>query len=197
MNQRISLGTSGRFLHVSGSACFPDDRARLGDEYFPARRGFDGPVELHPDCGAQVFDERPLRDGISRQRRGHEWRGAHQVSAKPDPIRGEIEFRHLTFAYPTGSNASPDRRCWSDINLHIPAGSTLAIVGPTGSGKSRLPPLIARLWEAPAGNSVHRRRSIREYPLENSAPRDWIRAAGYVPIQRNDPRKHRFRRGST
>ena len=38
-----------------------------------------------------------------------------------------------------------------DISLHIPAGSSLAIVGPTGSGKSTLVNLIARLYEAPEG----------------------------------------------
>ncbi|MGH9772220.1 MAG: ABC transporter ATP-binding protein, partial [Candidatus Acidiferrales bacterium] len=63
-----------------------------------------------------------------------------------------------------------------DVNLHIPAGSTLAIIGPTGSGKSTLAALIARLWEAPPGTLLIDGRSIREYPLE-----ELRRSIGYVP----------------
>jgi ATP-binding cassette subfamily B protein len=63
-----------------------------------------------------------------------------------------------------------------DINLKIPAGSTLAIVGPTGSGKSTLAALIARLWEAPDGTILVDGRPIREWPLESLR-----RAIGYVP----------------
>jgi ATP-binding cassette subfamily B protein len=63
-----------------------------------------------------------------------------------------------------------------DINLLVPAGSTLAVVGPTGSGKSTLAALIARLWEAPAGTLYLDGRSIREYPLA-----ELREAIGFVP----------------
>jgi len=102
------------------------------------------------------------------------------------PIAGEIEFRNLTFRYPTvtastngskadghGGAASPVLK---NINLAIPAGSTLAIVGPTGSGKTTLAALIARLWEAPNGEILIDGRPIREWPLETLR-----RAIGYVP----------------
>ena len=64
-----------------------------------------------------------------------------------------------------------------NINLKIPAGSTLAIVGPTGSGKTTLAALIARLWEAPNGAALDRR------PADpRMAARDILRRAiGYVP----------------
>jgi ATP-binding cassette subfamily B multidrug efflux pump len=89
---------------------------------------------------------------------------------------GEIEFRHLTFAYPTvisgaGSNGaskpngSGPHPVLHDINLKIPAGSTLAIVGPTGSGKTTLAALVARLWEAPEDSVLVDGRPIREWPL--------------------------------
>ncbi|HEY6903463.1 MAG TPA: ABC transporter ATP-binding protein [Candidatus Acidoferrales bacterium] len=102
---------------------------------------------------------------------------AGQVSVgSRDSIRGEIEFRHLNFAYPSGSDAAANPTVLHDISLHIPAGSTLAIVGPTGSGKSTLAALIARLWEAPPDTLFLDGRSIREYPLDSLR-----RAIGYVP----------------
>jgi len=77
-------------------------------------------------------------------------------------LKGDIEFRHLDFSYGDGPNAIPVLR---DVSLHIPAGSSLAIVGPTGSGKSTLVNLITRLYEAPEGSLEIDGRSVREYPL--------------------------------
>ena len=100
------------------------------------------------------------------------------------PLRGEIEFRHLDFTYPTGREATPDKEngrpagtpVLHDINLYIPAGSTLAIVGPTGSGKSTLAALVARLWEAPRGSLLIDGRPIQEWPLATLR-----RSIGFVP----------------
>jgi ATP-binding cassette subfamily B protein len=74
-------------------------------------------------------------------------------------IKGKIEFCNLDFGY-------GDTPVLRDISLSIPAGSSLAIVGPTGSGKSTLVNLIARLYEAPAGSLLIDGRPVREYPLE-------------------------------
>jgi len=74
-------------------------------------------------------------------------------------IRGDIEFRDLNFAY----HGVP---VLHDINLHIPAGSSLAIVGPTGSGKTTLVSLIARIYDAAPGTVLIDGRSVRDYPLE-------------------------------
>jgi ATP-binding cassette subfamily B protein len=73
-------------------------------------------------------------------------------------LRGEIEFHHLNFSY--GKTA-----VLSDISLKIPAGSTLAIVGPTGAGKSTLVNLIPRLYDAPEGSLLIDGRPVRDYPL--------------------------------
>ncbi len=77
-------------------------------------------------------------------------------------LQGEIEFRHLNFSYGDGPDATPVLR---DVSLHIPAGSSLAIVGPTGCGKSTLVNLIPRLYEAPEGALLIDGRPVREYPL--------------------------------
>jgi ATP-binding cassette subfamily B protein len=73
-------------------------------------------------------------------------------------LKGEIELRHLNFNY----DETPVLR---DISLRIPAGSSLAIVGPTGSGKSTLVNLISRLYEAPEGTLFIDDRPVREFPL--------------------------------
>jgi ATP-binding cassette, subfamily B, multidrug efflux pump len=73
-------------------------------------------------------------------------------------LKGEIEFCNLSFSY----GGAPVLK---DISLRIPAGSSLAIVGPTGSGKSTLVNLIARLYEAPEGTLLVDGRPVREYPL--------------------------------
>jgi ATP-binding cassette, subfamily B, multidrug efflux pump len=74
-------------------------------------------------------------------------------------LNGEIEFRHLNFSY-------DDALVLRDVTLRIPAGSSLAIVGPTGSGKSTLVSLIARLYEAPEGALLIDGRPVNQYPLE-------------------------------
>ncbi len=95
---------------------------------------------------------------------------ADAPSASDTPIVGEMEFRNLTFAYP---GAPP---VLHDINLRIPAGSSLAIVGPTGSGKSTLVGLIPRLHDAQPGTVLIDGQAIRHYTL--SALRHGI---GFVP----------------
>jgi len=64
-------------------------------------------------------------------------------------LQGEIEFRDLNFSY---DETFSDSGVLRGISLKIPAGSSLAIVGPTGSGKSTLVNLITRLYEAPEGS---------------------------------------------
>jgi ATP-binding cassette subfamily B protein len=87
------------------------------------------------------------------------------------PVEGGIEFRNLTFRYQPESEP-----VLHDINLRIPAGTSLAIVGPTGSGKSTLVSLIPRLYEAEPGMVRIDERPIMDYPLETLR-----RAIGFVP----------------
>lgn len=85
-------------------------------------------------------------------------------------IRGEIRFAHLSFFHLQGT---PVLR---DIDLTIPAGSSLAIVGPTGSGKSTLVSLIPRLQDPTEGKVLLDGRPLRSYPLAE------LRGAiGFVP----------------
>ena len=87
-------------------------------------------------------------------------------------IRGDIEFRDLSFRYgetlraeQNGNGARTDEPVLKNINLHVPAGTSLAIVGPTGSGKSTLVALIPRIYDADSGSVLLDGRPIREFPL--------------------------------
>ena len=92
------------------------------------------------------------------------------------PIEGSIEFRNLSFAYATASPEVKPVEVLHNISLEIPAGSSLAIVGPTGSGKSTLVSLIPRLQDAASGGILIDGRPVREYPLAT------LRSAiGFVP----------------
>ena len=73
-------------------------------------------------------------------------------------LAGDIEFRNLNFSY----NGVP---VLQEINLHIPAGGSLAIVGPTGAGKTTLVSLIPRIYDAAPGTLLLDDRPAREYPL--------------------------------
>jgi ATP-binding cassette subfamily B protein len=87
------------------------------------------------------------------------------------PVRGEVELRRLTFGY------SPDQPpVLRDVSLRIPAGSSIAIVGPTGAGKTTLAALLPRLWDPPPGTVFIDGREIRTIPL-----RDLRAAIGFVP----------------
>ena len=83
---------------------------------------------------------------------------APNTSEQPK-IKGKIEFRHLTFAY----NGKP---VLEDINLTIEQGTTVALVGKTGSGKSTLVTLVPRLLDAPENTIFIDDVPIRSFPIE-------------------------------
>jgi len=84
-------------------------------------------------------------------------------------IRGDVEFRHVSFAY-------EEREVLHDISIKIKAGSSLAIVGPTGSGKSTLVSLIPRVYDVTKGQVLIDGVDVREISLPLLR-----RQIGYVP----------------
>ncbi|RPJ71088.1 MAG: ABC transporter ATP-binding protein [Acidobacteria bacterium] len=85
-------------------------------------------------------------------------------------VAGEVEFRNLTFAFTEG------RPVLRGISLRIAAGTTVALVGPTGSGKSTLISLITRLYDPPPGTVFLDGVDVRDLALA-----DLRAAVGFVP----------------
>ena len=65
----------------------------------------------------------------------------------PDQVRGEVEFDHVRFSYPD----NPDKIIIKDFSAHIQPGQKVAIVGPTGAGKTTLVNLLMRFFEVDSG----------------------------------------------
>lgn len=81
-------------------------------------------------------------------------------------IRGNIEYRDVTFAYTEDEEAS-DHYVLSGVSLSIPAGSTLALVGPSGGGKTTLCHLLPRFYDIKKGSIAVDGRDIKDITLES------------------------------
>ena len=80
-----------------------------------------------------------------------------------EQARGEVQFHQVTFAY---DPAAP-RPVLADLNLEVPAGKTLAIVGPTGHGKSTLVQLLTRFYEPQSGRITLDGIEVRDLTQRN------------------------------
>src|SRR6185369_11006825 len=94
--------------------------------------------------------------------------------AEPIPHpEGDIALANVTFRYPSRPDAPP---ALADVDVSVPAGRTIAIVGRTGSGKTALVQLLPRLFDVEGGSVLLDGRDIRTLPL------GWLRRqVGLVP----------------
>jgi ATP-binding cassette, subfamily B, bacterial MsbA len=109
-----------------------------------------GPLQQGIAAGASVF---AVLDGPGEPQGG---------AFAPLRVRGEVEFRAVSFEYATENGA-----VLHDVSLTVPAGSTLAIVGRAGSGKSTLVSLLPRFYDPTAGVVLIDGVDIRDYRLAN------------------------------
>ena len=83
--------------------------------------------------------------------------------AKPlDNVRGDIDYNHVTFRY-----ADDEETVLSDVDIHIPAGKSIALVGPSGGGKTTLCSLLPRFYDVDAGSVCVDGKDVRTLTLES------------------------------
>lgn len=80
----------------------------------------------------------------------------------PD-IEGTVDFEHVSFAY----DDEPERMILKDVNFHIRQGETIALVGPTGAGKTTIVNLLSRFYEATDGRVLIDGYDIRKVTLKS------------------------------
>jgi ATP-binding cassette subfamily B protein len=98
---------------------------------------------------------------------------ADPVAVQHDRLRGEVRFEGVAFSH--DPSAAEHTYAVDDVTLHVPAGTTLALVGETGSGKSSLAGLLARLHDPQSG-----RVTIDGVDLRDLDPADLARIVGVV-----------------
>jgi ATP-binding cassette, subfamily B, bacterial len=93
----------------------------------------------------------------------------HPVTIRPEEVLGEVRFQNVSFRY--GGERGGDGSAWTlrHVNLEVPAGTRTAIVGETGSGKTTLGYLVARLYEPQEGQVTIDGVDIRDMSLESLA----------------------------
>ncbi len=78
-------------------------------------------------------------------------------------IRGQVEFSHVSFAY----GDEPERMILKDVNFQVKPGETIALVGPTGAGKTTIVNLISRFYEVTEGAVLIDGMDVRQATLES------------------------------
>ena len=134
-----------------------------------------------------------LQSGIASAERVFELLDSPEESEDPkEPLRdenprGRVEFSHVRFSY------NPDRPLIKDLSLVAEPGQTVAIVGPTGAGKTTLVNLLMRFYEIDGGTiSARRQRHVEDDPARpalqhrHGAPR-------HLALRRDDQGEHRVR----
>lgn len=137
----ISAGTLVVFLSYLGKMYKPmQELSKMTDSYSKAAVGYERVREIL-DASHEVGDT---------------------PGARPAPeFRGEIEFDHVSFAY------KPGEPVLNDISFRIEPGQTIALVGPTGAGKTTVISLIPRFYDLSGGTIKIDGHDVREYKLKS------------------------------
>jgi subfamily B ATP-binding cassette protein MsbA len=127
MTDHLAAGSMVVFVFYLGKMYKPmQDISKTMDSFSKAETGIDRIQEI-----LRNHDEIPDKRGARRA----------------PPFKGKIDLEHVNFAYSNGEQVL------TDVNIHVDAGTTVALVGPTGAGKSTIINMICRFYD-PAGGAV-------------------------------------------
>ena len=87
------------------------------------------------------------------------------ASARVADDDARLVFEHVSFSYPVALGRVSEQPILTDVNLRLAPGETIAIVGPTGCGKTTLTALVPRLYDVTAGRVLVGGTDVRELPL--------------------------------
>lgn len=152
----ICLSTGGAALTVGQLSCF----LSYANQYTKPFNEISGVItELQNalTCAARLFE---LIEAVPEQPDA-----ADAASLAPDEINGQVTLSHVSFSY------TPDRELIQDLNLHLHQGQRVAIVGPTGCGKTTVINLLMRFYEVNGGSvqvSGHDIRRLTRHSLRSS-----------------------------
>jgi ABC-type multidrug transport system fused ATPase/permease subunit len=90
----------------------------------------------------------------------------HPLSRKFAVRRGTVQFDRVSFSYPT-RNGAPGREALTELNLNVPGGSRVALVGRSGAGKTTLANLIPRFYDVSSGRVLIDGKDVRHYTLKS------------------------------
>ena len=116
-----------------------------------------------------------------------------EITERPDPVelcapRGEVRFEHVSFRYDDDGASTLDR-----VDLVVEPGTTTAIVGETGSGKTTLGYLVARLYDVSGGRVTIDGVDVRDLSFDSLDAHGRPRLTGDLPLPRLDRRQPALR----
>lgn len=148
-NQLVALGTLSVFLSYAVGIFEPIQQlARLLSDLISCQANIERVTDL-------LEQEPNITDSPEVQEKYGD--SMHPKKESWEPIKGDIEFRDVTFCYPDGKE-----NVLEHFNLKIPAGTTVAIVGDTGAGKSTIVNLAGRFFEPTEGQILIDGKDYRE-----------------------------------
>lgn len=156
---RIILGTApGQIpaITVGGIVAFTTLQSRL---FFPVGQLLNVQVEIQSTLALfdRIFEYLDLPIEIQDKPKA--------IPLDPARVRGEVAFEHVTFRYDPGS----ERPALDDISFHADPGQLVALVGPSGAGKTTISYLLTRLYDVNAGRVCIDNIDVRDVTLASLA----------------------------
>jgi len=157
----LTVGTGTVIVLYAGSRLFSLDLAQPGD--ITAFTVYMAQILTSLIMITNIFNVFVrTKASTARIREVFECRGDFAGTGESGEINGDIEFENVTFAYPNGSGVP----ALKNLSFSVKSGQSLAIIGPTGSGKSTVAWLLLRFYDADSGRILINGCDIRDLDVD-------------------------------